>query len=193
MWPYGSIEPPLGEQALTYADRLEAHWRTLPARRKRRVLMYLARRLVRSAAGPFADEFANFGDDLVALFRSVKQSVPEFRKDVVALCQMLEQRLAEIHEDGVRLSRERDFRQAAAREIAGLVGVAFVMFLLLQAVPFRADADRMTIVEAARLAKNMRPYPCYFADGEVWIDDNGTLVRPRDDNYESRLREVCGL
>jgi hypothetical protein len=55
----------------------------------------------------------------------------------------------------------------------------------------RADAHRMTVVEAAHLAKHMRPNPCYFADGSVWIDDNGTLVRPGDDNYRRLLHDVC--
>lgn len=56
MWPYWSLEPPLGERAPTYADRLEAHWNSLPFQRKARVLSYLAWRLLRAIPYALAEQ-----------------------------------------------------------------------------------------------------------------------------------------
>jgi hypothetical protein len=125
--------------------------------------------------------------DVVALYRSARQEVVEFGAVVVQECEIFFN----------APNRTRRVAGAATDVAVFTICAAWIFHVMavvaggFEAARNRADAHRMTVVEAAHLAKHMRPNPCYFADGSVWIDDNGTLVRPGDDNYRRLLHDVC--
>ncbi len=190
MWPYGSLEPPLGEQAPTYADGLEAHWDALPFQRKARVLSYLAWRLLRVI--PYA-----LAAQLHAAIEATPFIVARVRRSAAALV------------DEIAWLTRPEQRQAfwiflrslptfnAMMSVAPLIAFFLLLSMFTSTRVYWSmshNPARLSVVEQARLARSMRPPPCYLtADGEIWIDAEGGPIRPGRRGYLRQRQEVCGF
>lgn len=188
MWPYGAAERPLGQQAPTYADRLEAHWRALPFGRKLEILLYLARRPFRHALR----EIAAFSAECAQDFRRTLRQWGRSFADAAATL-----RWAQTPEGRYAIA---DFLESlatvrAAKEAAPILALAIVLVLLagLDNDRVQNSSEHLSIVEAARLARDFRPPPCYLVDGEVWIDAEGGPLYPGRRGYRESRRDICGF
>lgn len=187
MWPHGSPQPPLATEAPTCADLLDAHWNALPLSRRAHILLSLAWRLLRAPAREIASgmlvQAEGARNALRRLVRGLSDAAAALQWSITpkgryAIADFIESLAT--------------FRAARAGwPIIALI-VSLVMLRDEDRTPIRSEpGHEISVVEAARLAKRMRPPPCYFADGGVWIDDHGTLLRPGHRNYQRRYQELC--
>lgn len=173
-----------GEVGCHYAQRLDAHWNSLPTRRKLHILAYLAWRLVRSVRDALTEALRTAPAGLafmatqtraylaacIAEFRWLLR--PEGRREACALLRSIP-----------------TFNVLAAA--AALVVWASVLGAL---GGLQAPQPGSSVVELARRAQSMRPAPCYLtSDGEIWIDADDGLWRPGRRDYRARRQQICGF
>ena len=193
MWPYGSIEPPLGEQTPTYADLLEAHWDALPLGRKLEILIYLARRLFRNAPREMAAIAAECAEDV----RDTLKRWGQWSADAAVTL-----RWALTPEGRYAIG---DFIESlatyrAARDAAPFLALAILISMMTGPDlrrTFRGSAERSagghSIVEQARAVRDYYPPRCFYeADGDVIVmDSTWRAIRPSDPQRNRLLAQFC--
>lgn len=192
MWPYGSIEPPLGEQTPTYAELLEAHWDALPLSRKAEILLYLARRLFRYAPREMAAVATEYVEDV----REALRRCSKWLADAAALLRwaMTPEGRYEIGDFIESLATYR-----AARDAAPFVALAILISMMTGPdlrTTLRGSTERSvstSIVERARAVRDYYPPRCYYeADGDVIVmDSTWRVIRPNDPQRNRLLAQFC--
>ena len=189
MWPYGSIEPPLGEQAPTYADLLEAHWNALPFQRKARVLSYLAWRLLRVIPYALAEQWR-------AAIEAAPFMLVRIRRSVAGLVDEIEWLTRPEQRQSVWGFLRSLPTFNAMMSVAPLIAW-FLLLSMFTATPafrsMRSDSARPSIVEQARAVRDYHPPRCYYeADGDVIVmDSTWRAIRPNDPQRNRRLAQFC--
>lgn len=187
---------------MSYAERLDAHWNALPLARKFRILSYLARRLVRISPPTLAEIREESACAIAGFVKWVGERYGETAR--LSDAAMAGGRgLVSLGIDRARAMLRPQIRHALYKRVrAGLIdlapqliAIALLMGGLALLLPEPdAEPHRLTIVEQARIARTMRPPPCYLtSDGEVWIDAEGGPFRPGRRDYLERRREICGF
>lgn len=189
MWPYGSLESPLGEQAPTYADRLDAHWMALPLQRKLHILLYLAWRLLRVI--PFA---------IARQSRAAVEAAPFMPARVRAKATALVDEIEWLARPEQREKCWTFLRSLPTFNAMMAVAPLIAWFLLLSmftATPayrrMHSDPARPSVVEQARAVRDYYPPRCYYeADGDVIVmDSTWRAIRPTDPRRTRLLAQFC--
>ncbi|HYD71766.1 MAG TPA: hypothetical protein VEF55_01415 [Candidatus Binatia bacterium] len=192
MWPYGSIEPPLGEQAPTYADLLDAHWDALPRRRRLEILLYLARRLLRYPPREIAAWSVEVAEDVRDAMRRWRQAAGEAAAE-------LRWALTPEGRSAIGDFIESLATYRAVRDAAPILALAIVLMMLtgVDHTTFRSSTERSvgddSIVEQARAVRHHYPPRCYYeADGDVIVmDSTWRAIRPYDPQRARLLAQFC--
>ncbi len=69
------------------------------------------------------------------------------------------------------------------------------MLLIVLPTLFAASVDAKLgpVREQAAVARTVRPSPCVWTDGQVWIENGGEFIRPRDRQYDELRHRLCGF
>jgi len=169
----------------SYAERLDAHWSALSARRKAQIVFYLGRRLGREVRRKTPHLAKAFGKSVVIAAFDIVRDVRD------AVCT-----LALTGVGTWRELRRVDWRElyTLAAPSAATALVLVLLFALFTPSPEETDRRRAAFLEQVRIASVNPPPPCVSdGDGGIWIDVGREYVRPRDAEYAELRRELCGF
>jgi hypothetical protein len=167
---------------LTHGERELARWAALPFGRKRRVALYLLRRLLRVARNEAYRAVCVAAWEAKVYARSLCASFVRMRR-ALHNCQMPSTQSR--YEESIDHGGEQAPRWAA--------GIAYILLLSLPTL-FAMSVDRQLgpIEEQAAIARSVRPSPCIWVDGDIWIEAARGYVRPRDPGYLELRQRLCG-
>lgn len=186
MWPYGAVERLPDEQAPTYADLLDEHWRALPFRRRAEILFYLTRRLFR---------YARVDAAAIAAARAseIRDALGDWKRRIADAATTMRWALSAEGRYAVAEFVESLATVRAARNAAPYLAAIILATLLARLDIEPRRGQHLSTVEAARLARDHRPPPCYLVDDQVWIDAEGGPIYPGRRGYRELRRDLCGF